>query len=654
MNKFLKSVRSPSNKKNEIIKQSITSNLSNIIKEIQYVNVEENKLNKITDVTEASNELCTVIEAMFLHGLRDSVSYKFRKALAGIDERPQPPDFWAPLLIISHKQIITQITNLTQITTEVGQCRAWIRIALNDSLLSSYLSAIRQNPSALKSYYNANAYIRDSDLLEVAQKLIEGIEDFKTFTIPTNSSLLNNWQMQSLILAGIWSPTLKNTPLAHCDDVAMALDEDVKTVYQEESSDTASLNSVVSLGSQTSSLRQALALTEDEVLKIILAKDRVKPSAEIPCSSFHNSDPEAKKQDAANNISPNLGNSLFRGGWSGNVEQETHLEKRESVPEEPGKSMDCSFTSLVESYNLVGGSYIRTPDIRGLWQKFEDERIEEPNLSPTDTSEEQPASPVEPRPQIVRSESSLTAQLLKIASEKGLDVQNFECIGCKSPFEGFIYNICCYTGGYFCDECMSPELIPIPARIIYNWDFKPYPVSQKSFNYINEIKDHPVIDFKVVNPFIYGVTVEMAELQILRTQLNFLRAYLYTCREPVIEQLQKQMWPREYMYEHIHQYSIADLYEIRNSILAQQLQKVVKFGKDHVATCWLCSQKGFVCEICNNPKALFPFDVENVFRCDKCNAVYHKNCHNSSKPCRKCERRKKWEELPLVGAIHVE
>lgn len=48
----------------------------------------------------------------------------------------------------------------------------------------------------------------------------------------------------------------------------------------------------------------------------------------------------------------------------------------------------------------------------------------------------------------------------------------------------------------------------------------------------------------------------MAKLQILRTQLNLLRAYLYTCREPVIEELQKQMYPQEYMYEHIHQYSI--------------------------------------------------------------------------------------------------
>lgn len=48
---------------------------------------------------------------------------------------------------------------------------------------------------------------------------------------------------------------------------------------------------------------------------------------------------------------------------------------------------------------------------------------------------------------------------------------------------------------------MSGEEITIPARIIHNWDFKLYPVSKKSFNYVNEIKDHPVIDFKV--SFVY-------------------------------------------------------------------------------------------------------------------------------------------------------
>lgn len=161
---------------------------------------------------------------------------------------------------------------------------------------------------------------------------------------------------------------------------------------------------------------------------------------------------------------------------------------------------------------------------------------------------------------------------------------------------------------------MSVDLIAIPGRIIHNWDFKRYPVSQRAYNYIEEIKDHPTIDLKVLNPYVYGAVEEMSELLVLRNQLNFLRAYLYTCQEPIIEQLQKQMWPREYMYEHIHQYSVSDLSQITDGTLAAHLQKVVNFGRQHVLNCWLCSQKGFICEICNKSKPLFPFDVEQIYR----------------------------------------
>lgn len=671
MNKLLKSVRTSTNKKDDLIKQSITTNLSNTVKEIQYAGVEENKGNRVIDVTEAANQLCTTIEAMFLHGLKDSLSHRFKRALADVDERPDP-NFWAPLLVISHRQIIDQILNLSQITTEVGQCRAWVRLALNDCLLSSYLMTVRQDSSALKSFYNTNAYVRDSDLLDVAQRLIEGVEAFKTFTLPSNSSLLNTWPLQSLLLAGIWAPTLKNCPVAPCDDVAMIIDE--KSKHQqgnEESSETASLCSAMSIGSQASGLKQVVALSEDEVLKIILAKDKDEQasSSEIPCSSsYSSSDMEPNKSTVEDNINHNVGNSLSRTGWSFDENHEKEEEQYHHHQPQPNpeiskeseqanketKSMETSFTALIESYNMLSGAYIRTPDIREVWQKFEDERAG--SISPPMSTDEPTVIRSISNSSLMKSESmSLAVQVGKIATEKGLDTQNFECSGCKIPLSVTQKpNVCYYTGEYFCKACMSSEETAIPSRIIHNWDFKLYPVSKKGFNYINEIKDHPVIDFKTLNPYIYGAVEEMAQLLILRNQLNVLRAYLYTCREPVIEQLQKQMWPREYMYEHIHQYSISDLNEIQNAVLAQQLEKVVQFGKDHVFNCWLCSQKGFVCEVCTKPKALFPFDVENIYRCDLCNAVFHKNCLNSSRPCPKCKRRKEREELPLLGAITVE
>ncbi|KAJ8930045.1 hypothetical protein NQ314_017210 [Rhamnusium bicolor] len=534
---------------------------------------------------------------------------------------------------------------------------------------SSYLMTMRQDNSALKSFYKVDAYIRDGELLDVAQRLIEGVEAFKTFSLPCNSSLLNTWPLPSLFLAGIWAPTLKTCPVAPCDDVAQTIDDSAIASIPETSSETASLSSAMSFTSQGSGLRQIVALTEDEVLKIILAKDKDK----YPTNSYQSLDDlksscssEQERSSDLEGVNYNVGNSLNRRtGWSFDENQEAisdieeeegGIEIHKTNPNEP-KSMEASYTALIESYNMLSGGFIKTPDIREVWQKFEEGRKDD-SSSPSDKSvvEETETRVMISNVFLTKTEStSLATQVGKIAREKGLDVQNYECADCKQPLSvTHKPNICAFTGDYFCDSCMSTDLVSIPARIIHNWDFKTYPISQKGLNYLNDIQDHPTIDFKLLNPYIYSMVEDMAQLQILRNQLNFLRAYLYTCREPIIEQLQKKMWPREYMYEHIHQYSVKDLSEITNGVLAQQLEKVVVFGKEHVSSCWLCSQKGFVCEVCNKPKALFPFDVDNIYRCDICHAVYHKNCLNSSKPCPKCERKKKREELPLLGAISIE
>lgn len=664
MNKFLKSVRSSSsNNKNELVKKSITAQLSNSVKEIQYSSIEENQPLTTVNIRESVNNLCTIIEALFLHGLKDTIAHRLKRVVADMDERPEP-SFWAPLLIISHRQIIDQIQGLSQITTEVGQCRAWIRLALNDCLLSSYLMTMRRDSSTIKSFYNTWAYVRDSELLEVAQRLIEGVEAVNTFTLPCNSSLLNTWPLQSLFLAGIWAPTLKACPVAPCDDVAQSLNETTRpqSIPETASAPYSDSDSLMSLTPQGSTLRQIAALSEDEVLKIILSKDNEKDSADDLKSvqSSSSSEPVAANKD----FDMVVGNSLSkRTGWSfdesreeeekeeeetNKSESKTKIERKSSEP----KSMEASYNALIESYNMLAGDFIKTPDIREVWQKYEEERSER-NTSLVNNNIDQ--MEVLPNLNNIKNESrSLENQIGKIAREKGLDVQNYECSACKQQLViTNKLNVCAFTGDYFCDNCMSESLSPIPARIIHNWDFKPYPISKKALNFIEENKNNQTIDFKILNPFIYGVVEEMAHLQQLRNQLNFLRAYLYTCREPIIEELQKLMMPREYMYEHIHQYSISDLSEIQNGVLAQHLEKVVNFGKEHVFNCWLCSQKGFVCEVCNKPKALFPFDVEHVYRCDICNAVYHKGCLNSSKPCPKCERRKKREDLPLLDRKSV-
>lgn len=57
-----------------------------------------------------------------------------------------------------------------------------------------------------------------------------------------------------------------------------------------------------------------------------------------------------------------------------------------------------------------------------------------------------------------------------------------------------------------------------------------------------------------------------------------------------------------------------DLLQIPNGALAQHLKQVITFARNHVYSCRLCLQKGFYCEVCDNPKIIYPFDTENTFR----------------------------------------
>lgn len=201
-----------------------------------------------------------------------------------------------------------------------------------------------------------------------------------------------------------------------------------------------------------------------------------------------------------------------------------------------------------------------------------------------------------------------------LSREKGLDVQNYNCFDCGEAI-GMTFSkahVCSYTGNYYCTKCMADGQYLVPSRMIHNWDLKHYPICRKAAAYL---QDKPaLLDMKILNPRIYKAVDTMAQLQSLRIQLNLLRAYLFTCREPIIESLQKKVAPRDYLYEHVHQYSVSDLLDIPNGTLAQQLQKVVEFARGHVINCWLCSQKGFICEVCNNPKVIYPFDMESTFR----------------------------------------
>ncbi|XP_071573805.1 uncharacterized protein Plekhm1 [Temnothorax nylanderi] len=677
------------NKRNLLVRDSLQKQLNTSVMEMQSApGVADDGLVGNCDETMT---LCSVLEAIFLHGLKDSLLNRVTEALSGpdLDAMPQP-SFWGPLLVFSHRQIIDQIQALSQVTTEVGYCRAWIRLALNEGLLASYFCAIRRDNSALKPYYNRSAYIRDVDLVEVAQRLIENL-DYVRFELACNSSLLNFWSTTPLLIAGIWSPPMKSCPVFSAVDIAKTINSESTDNFDEVET-ASSIGSSIGIGSFTSSqsmFNNVASITEDEALKIILAKEKSNSSAQennaarqLPSNfvdaviknpeeeeeeerevrevqQMSNGNAENKNTDntAADTEDPLLqdalkenqvandataatvGNSLIgKLGWS------TSFEDCQSCLTSPvishGSGADAprtpgdghTYDALIQSYQTAGNTTV--PDLKEFLKKY-----------PKKETVEEGSNKAQPEPKAV---VNFDEQLGNIPREKGLDVQNYSCLDCGYAI-GMTFSkahVCAYSGDYYCSKCMAEGQYLIPSRIIHNWDLKQYSVSRKAAAYLEG--KPALMDLKILNPRIYMAVDTMAQLQSLRIQLNLLRAYLFTCREPIIESLQKKVAPRDYLYEHVHQYSVSDLLDIPNGILAQQLQKVVEFARNHVINCWLCSQKGFICEVCNDTKVIYPFDMESTFRCGRCNAVFHADCLNASKPCPKCERRRKRMDMPLL------
>ncbi|XP_056007745.1 uncharacterized protein LOC125664377 isoform X3 [Ostrea edulis] len=338
---------------------------------------------------------------------------------------------------------------------------------------------------------------------------------------------------------------------------------------------------------------------------------------------------------------PSTGNSLgARGGWSSDFDH----PQLTAAAELPVREKSESFSALLRNY--TPSSYVVSPTMEEILRELSDDTPSPPQVDPT------LPTPQEEEYEIVgdvdsgnsdRNSPHQASMLGVIATEKGLDAQNYQCGSCKRPV-GFIYGkprVCTFDGKYYCFECHENDRYYIPAFILHNWDFRKHIVSKKSLAFLQDVEDHSVIDISAVNPKLYEHIKEMDQLQVLRRQLCHLKTYLFTCKQSIADEFRKSMWPKEYLYESTHTYTLADLLQVPSGQFMQSLKKSIKFATKHVYGCHLCSSKGFICELCNNPKVIYPFQTEDTIRCPKCKSVFHKSCKTDSVSCPKCTRRSK-------------
>ena len=100
----------------------------------------------------------------------------------------------------------------------------------------------------------------------------------------------------------------------------------------------------------------------------------------------------------------------------------------------------------------------------------------------------------------------------------GLDRQNYQCDECTRAI-GTIFGpakLCSYTKHYYCEECHTDEVSVIPARIVYNWDFKEYKVCRKSKVFLRALSVEPIIDASTFTKTLFHYAKELEDVLKLR------------------------------------------------------------------------------------------------------------------------------------------
>ncbi|XP_054252506.1 pleckstrin homology domain-containing family M member 1 [Indicator indicator] len=247
---------------------------------------------------------------------------------------------------------------------------------------------------------------------------------------------------------------------------------------------------------------------------------------------------------------------------------------------------------------------------------------------------------------VVKENGFMLQYLVAIPTEKGLDSQSFICAGCSRQI-GFSFGkpkLCAFSGLYYCDSCHQDEETVIPSRLIHNWDLAKRGVCRQALKFLTQIRHQPLIDLQLVNESLYDHVEVMRRIQRSREQLKLLGDYLLMCRSGALKELSKRLDHRHYLLECPHKYSVADLRQIADGVFETFLQSLLQFASHHVYSCDLCTQRGFICQICNSSDIIFPFEFDTTTRCSECKTVFHQDCQARARSCPRCERRQRYQQ----------
>ena len=67
------------------------------------------------------------------------------------------------------------VPSLQYAQSEGGKCRAWIRLAVNECSLESYIHILCQDTKLLSQHYESYSFFRDSEMMAALGQLLAGL-----------------------------------------------------------------------------------------------------------------------------------------------------------------------------------------------------------------------------------------------------------------------------------------------------------------------------------------------------------------------------------------------------------------------------------------------------------------------------------------------
>jgi hypothetical protein len=152
----------------------------------------------------AANRLCDLLEAIFLHELKDKRGNLWREIYVPNSTDVPEPSFWTCIDPLVSDEIKIQLLALRNSDSDIKKCRSWIRLMLMKGMFMSFLFDIQKHPGLLGPHYGSDAILKDSECAEIINQLLKGLEVFE-FEYDFSNTRLTSWDGKVLQLAGIWN-----------------------------------------------------------------------------------------------------------------------------------------------------------------------------------------------------------------------------------------------------------------------------------------------------------------------------------------------------------------------------------------------------------------------------------------------------------------